>query len=195
MSEFRIDEVYPRPRWIVWKALTDPALVPLWTSTGRGGRPEGFVPEIGNRLRFVGKPFPGNKPRVQFAATGKYSDNSTLDVTNQVTWASATQGVATINAAGSQALTIGSRPFGSDSNPTAIRPPLADIDELRERDHREIGGDGDRRAVKVSARDDFIVGGEDHGVVRGGIGLGRQGRPGKGERIARCTVCLRRTPK
>jgi uncharacterized protein YndB with AHSA1/START domain len=43
----------------VWKVLTDPTLTPLWTSTGRGGRPEGFEPIVGNRFRFIGKPFPG----------------------------------------------------------------------------------------------------------------------------------------
>jgi trimeric autotransporter adhesin len=36
----------------------------------------------------------------QFAATGMFSDGSTIDLTNQVTWASATPSVATINAAG-----------------------------------------------------------------------------------------------
>jgi len=36
----------------------------------------------------------------QFTATGTYSDNSTQDITSQVTWNSATQGVATISAAG-----------------------------------------------------------------------------------------------
>ncbi len=50
---------YARPREIVWRALTDPSLVPLWTSTGRGGRPEGFEPEVGTSFRLVGKPFPG----------------------------------------------------------------------------------------------------------------------------------------
>jgi uncharacterized protein YjdB len=41
----------------------------------------------------------------QFTATGTYSDNSTQDLTTQVTWASATPGVATIsNASGSQGL-------------------------------------------------------------------------------------------
>jgi uncharacterized protein YndB with AHSA1/START domain len=59
MSEFEIVREYPRPRPVVWRALTDPALVPRWTSTGRGGRPEGFAPEVGTRFRFVGKPFPG----------------------------------------------------------------------------------------------------------------------------------------
>jgi len=42
---------------------------------------------------------------VQFTATGTYSDNSTHDITSQVTWASVTTSVATIsNAAGSQGL-------------------------------------------------------------------------------------------
>src|SRR4029077_20057769 len=36
----------------------------------------------------------------QFTATGTFSDNSTQNLTAQVTWASATQGVATINAGG-----------------------------------------------------------------------------------------------
>jgi hypothetical protein len=36
----------------------------------------------------------------QFTATGTYSDNSTHDLTGQVTWASATTSVATIDAAG-----------------------------------------------------------------------------------------------
>src|SRR5262245_57800243 len=41
----------------------------------------------------------------QFAATGTYSDQTTQDLTNQVTWASADAGVATIsNAAGSPGL-------------------------------------------------------------------------------------------
>ena len=59
MSEFVIVKEYGRSRPVVWKALTDPALVPLWTSTGQGGRPEGFEPVVGTRFRFVGKPFPG----------------------------------------------------------------------------------------------------------------------------------------
>ena len=35
-----------------------------------------------------------------FTATGTFSDNSTQDLTSQVTWASATTSVATITAAG-----------------------------------------------------------------------------------------------
>ena len=56
MSEFRVVRHYPHPVEVVWRALTDPDLVPRWTSTGRGGRPEGFAPVVGTRFRFVAKP-------------------------------------------------------------------------------------------------------------------------------------------
>ena len=59
MSEIRITRDYPYPVTTVWRALTDPELVPLWTSTGRGGRPEGFTAEPGTKFRLIGKPFPG----------------------------------------------------------------------------------------------------------------------------------------
>ena len=59
MSEIRIIRDYPYPVATVWRALTDPELVPLWTSTGQGGRPEGFTAEPGTKFRFIGKPFPG----------------------------------------------------------------------------------------------------------------------------------------
>jgi uncharacterized protein YndB with AHSA1/START domain len=59
MSEFRIVRDYPHPIAKVWRALTDPELVPRWTSTGRGGRPEGFAPVVGTKFRFVAKPVAG----------------------------------------------------------------------------------------------------------------------------------------
>lgn len=59
MSEIRIVRDYPQPPATVWRAVTDPAIVPLWTSTGRGGRPEGFSPAAGTRFQFIGKPVPG----------------------------------------------------------------------------------------------------------------------------------------
>jgi uncharacterized protein YndB with AHSA1/START domain len=59
VSETRIIRDYPYPVTVVWRALTDPALIPLWTSTGQGGRPEGFRAEVGTRFNFIGKPFPG----------------------------------------------------------------------------------------------------------------------------------------
>lgn len=36
--------------------MTDPALIPLWTSAGQGGRPEGFSTTVGTKFRFVAKP-------------------------------------------------------------------------------------------------------------------------------------------
>lgn len=59
MSDMRVVREYAWRRPILWKALTDPALVPLWTSTGQGGRPEGFTPEVGTQFQFIGKSFPG----------------------------------------------------------------------------------------------------------------------------------------
>lgn len=59
MSEMKVVRDYAQSREIIWKALTDPALVPLWTSTGQGGRPEGFKTEIGTKFRYIGRPFPG----------------------------------------------------------------------------------------------------------------------------------------
>ena len=56
MSEFRIVADYPYPVAKVWRALTDPALVARWTTTGQGGRPEAFAPTVGTRFRFVAKP-------------------------------------------------------------------------------------------------------------------------------------------
>jgi len=59
MSEIRIVRDYPYPAAIIWRALTDPELVPRWTATGAGGRPEGFAPVAGTKFRFVAKPKPG----------------------------------------------------------------------------------------------------------------------------------------
>src|SRR6202044_1450125 len=58
MSDFRIVRDYPHPSAKVWRAVTDPALIPLWTSTGAGGRAEGFAPIAGTKFRFVAKPKP-----------------------------------------------------------------------------------------------------------------------------------------
>ena len=59
MSEMRIVRDYPYPVARVWRALTDPDLIPLWTATGAGGRPVGFAPVPGTKFRFVAKPKPG----------------------------------------------------------------------------------------------------------------------------------------
>jgi uncharacterized protein YndB with AHSA1/START domain len=91
MSDIHIVRSFPQPIEVVWKALTDPALVPLWTSTGQGGRPEGFQPEVGTEFRFIGKPFPGwdgivrcdvtkvDRPRLlQYTWRNKPGDRPTL---------------------------------------------------------------------------------------------------------------------
>ena len=55
----------------------------------------------------------------QFTATGTYSDNSTQNLTTQVTWVSATSSVATISdASGSQGLAIGVAPGTSSVSAT-----------------------------------------------------------------------------
>ena len=59
MSDIRIVRDYPHPPAKVWRAVTDPALIPLWTATGAGGRPEGFTPAVGTKFRFVATPKPG----------------------------------------------------------------------------------------------------------------------------------------
>lgn len=59
MSEYRIVRDYPNPPEEVWRALTDPALVPIWTATGQGGKPVGFAAVVGTRFQFVAKPTPG----------------------------------------------------------------------------------------------------------------------------------------
>jgi uncharacterized protein YndB with AHSA1/START domain len=58
VSEIHIVCDYPHPPTKVWRAVTDPALVPLWTATGAGGRPEGFVPVVGTKFRIIAKPKP-----------------------------------------------------------------------------------------------------------------------------------------
>ena len=59
MAEIRIVRDYPQPPETVWRALTDPALIPRWTSAGAGGRPEGFATSVGTKFRYVAKPKPG----------------------------------------------------------------------------------------------------------------------------------------
>ena len=59
MSDIRIVRNYQHSPVQVWKVLTDPTLIPRWTATGAGGRPEGFEPVVGCKFRFVAKPKPG----------------------------------------------------------------------------------------------------------------------------------------
>jgi uncharacterized protein YndB with AHSA1/START domain len=57
-SDIHIVNEYPHPKERVWRALTDPALIPLWTKEGLGARPEGFSAVAGTRFKFVAKPQP-----------------------------------------------------------------------------------------------------------------------------------------
>ncbi|MFC1413245.1 SRPBCC domain-containing protein [Streptacidiphilus sp. N1-12] len=59
MSEIHIVRDYPHPPERVWRAVTDPELIPRWTATGAGGRPEGFDTTVGTRFTFIAKPKPG----------------------------------------------------------------------------------------------------------------------------------------
>jgi uncharacterized protein YndB with AHSA1/START domain len=56
MTDVRIVRDYPHPPAVVWRAVTDPELVPRWTSTGQGGRPVGFSTEAGTKFQLVGRP-------------------------------------------------------------------------------------------------------------------------------------------
>lgn len=56
MTEYTVVRDYPYPVEEVWAVLTDPEQVARWTTTGRGGRPEGFAAVPGTRFRFVGRP-------------------------------------------------------------------------------------------------------------------------------------------
>lgn len=58
-SDIHIVRHYPYPPEKVWRLLTEADLIPLWTSTGKGGRPVGFAPVVGTRFKFVAKPMPG----------------------------------------------------------------------------------------------------------------------------------------
>ncbi len=54
MSDIRVVREYNHPPAKVWRALTDPALIALWSM-----RPEGFAPVVGTRFKLVAKPQPG----------------------------------------------------------------------------------------------------------------------------------------
>jgi uncharacterized protein YndB with AHSA1/START domain len=59
VSHYTVVRDYPYPVEEVWEVLTSADQVARWTTTGQGGRPEGFAPVVGTRFRFVGRPTPG----------------------------------------------------------------------------------------------------------------------------------------
>lgn len=54
MTDIRIVRDYPHPPAKVWRALTNPKLIVLWSM-----RPEGFAPVVGTRFKLVAKAQPG----------------------------------------------------------------------------------------------------------------------------------------
>ena len=56
MSKYIVVREYPYSVEAVWKVMTDPQYVVQWTTTGQGGRPDGFEPVAGTKFRLVGKP-------------------------------------------------------------------------------------------------------------------------------------------
>ena len=75
----------------------------------------------------------------------------------------------------------------------AIGAPFADRRQWRQRRSREVGGDGDRRAVEVAAGDDVAGVGEHHRVVGRGVGLDLSERRARAsDRLARGAVHLGR---
>ena len=50
MADIHIVRDYSHPPAKVWRAVTDPDLIPLWTATGQGGRPVGFAPVAGTQV-------------------------------------------------------------------------------------------------------------------------------------------------
>ena len=59
MSAIHIVRDYPHSPAKVWRAVTDPALIPRWTVTGAGGRPVGFELVVGTKFQLIAKPKPG----------------------------------------------------------------------------------------------------------------------------------------
>jgi uncharacterized protein YndB with AHSA1/START domain len=59
VSAIHLVKDYPHSPEKVWRAVTDPVLIPLWTATGAGGRTEGFTTVVGTKFQLIGKPKPG----------------------------------------------------------------------------------------------------------------------------------------
>ena len=56
MGDFQIVNDYPHGPRKVWRALTDPELIPHWTAQGLGARPVGFATAVGTKFQYVAPP-------------------------------------------------------------------------------------------------------------------------------------------
>jgi uncharacterized protein YndB with AHSA1/START domain len=56
VSDYRIVRDYPQAQAKVWRAVTDPELIELWTVTGAGARTEGFAATVGTKFQFIARP-------------------------------------------------------------------------------------------------------------------------------------------
>ena len=84
-------------------ATSGPRNVTVATGVQLGTLPNGFTapaPTLQSIAVTPANPSIGKGLTQQFTATGTYSDSSTQNLTSQVTWASATPAVATINTTG-----------------------------------------------------------------------------------------------
>ncbi|MEU1300729.1 SRPBCC family protein [Streptomyces shenzhenensis] len=96
MSAIHIVRDYPHSPAKVWHAVTDPGLIPLWTATGAGARPEGFTTTVGARFQFIAKPKPGwsgivdcvvlelNKPRLLRYSWTDHGGGETTEVAYRI---------------------------------------------------------------------------------------------------------------
>lgn len=55
----RIVRTYPHPPEKIWRALTDPEVIPRWTAVGRGGIAVDFAPVVGTKFEYRAKPMIG----------------------------------------------------------------------------------------------------------------------------------------
>lgn len=56
MGDFTIVNDYPHGPRKVWRALTDPELIPRWTAEGLRARPVGFGTAVGTKFQYVAPP-------------------------------------------------------------------------------------------------------------------------------------------
>jgi len=69
-ADIHIVRDYPHPIAKVWRALTDPAIMPLW-----GMRPDGFAPVVGTRFTLTGTANPHWRGYIECEVTDARAPN------------------------------------------------------------------------------------------------------------------------